>query len=189
MAQALCLNNKLIEEMQEAKVTIKNAVENYAWEGEWYIQGFSDARNKVGSVEREQGKIFLVPQAWAILSGISEAERSVKCMKSAEDILSCNTGCVMCWPAFTKRDEDVGRLIIMTPGMYQNASTYCRGTAFMIAAELMQNRANEAYELLKKIIPTVKAILRIYREWSRTLLHINISDRTAREPALRSQAG
>lgn len=143
----------LVKEMGDMASEIKNAIETYAWDGNWYIQGYSDFGNKVGSRENEQGRIYLVPQAWAIYSGVAQEDRADKCIAEVEKYLDSKTGCVMCYPPFTRADKNVGRLTVILPGMYENASTYCHGSAFMIASYLMKGRANEALRLYRKVMP------------------------------------
>jgi cellobiose phosphorylase len=143
----------LIKEMDAAAEEIKKSIETYAWDGEWYLEGYSDYGRKVGSKENEQGRIYMVPQAWAVISGAGSSERIDKSVRAVEEKLDSKTGMVMCWPAFTKRDEHVGRLTIMLPGMYENASTYCHGSGFMIAAYLLLGKANEALKLYRKVLP------------------------------------
>ena len=153
LAVEILKNEKLAGEMYGAAEDIKNAIEKYAWDGEWYIQGYSDSGRKVGSAENEQGSIFLVPQAWAVYSGVASADRAKKCLKSAEKYLSSKTGFVMCDPPFTKRDDNVGRLTVILPGMYENASTYCHASAFMIAAYINEANADAAVELYREVMP------------------------------------
>lgn len=140
-------------EMMEAAEEIRLAIEEHAWDGDWYLQGYSDRGSPVGSKENLQGKIYLVPQAWAIFSGAASKKRRQKCIAAVEKYLDAKTGCVMCHPAFTRADKNVGRLTVILPGMYENASTYCHGSAFMIAAYLLEGRANDAYKLYQKVMP------------------------------------
>jgi cellobiose phosphorylase len=153
MALELLEDKGLADEMGKMAEEIRAAVEEKAWDGEWYIQGYSDAGKKVGSRENTEGRLFLVPQAWAAYSGIAAGERLEKAMAAVEKYLGSKTGCVMCYPPFTKRDENVGRLTVILPGMYENASTYCHGSAFMIAAYLLSGKADKAIKLYEQVIP------------------------------------
>lgn len=146
-------DENLKEEITSSMVEIQQAVETHAWDGEWYIQGYSDAGTPVGSKQNDQGMLSLIPQAWAAYSGIASRERIEKAFAAVEKYLSSSTGCVMCYPAFTSRDDHVGRLTVILPGMYENASTYCNGSAFMIAAYLLEGKANQALELYKQVMP------------------------------------
>lgn len=153
LLKAVKKDEGLIKEFTNAMEEIKQAIEENAWDGNWYIQGYSDYGNPVGSKQNSQGKISLVPQAWAAYSGVAPSHRIDKCFKAVKEYLDAKTGCKMCHPPFNSEDKNVGRLTVILPGMYENASTYCHGSAFMIAAYLEHGKINEAYELYQKVMP------------------------------------
>ena len=61
---------------------MKEAINKYAWDGSWYLRGFTDDEEPVGSSKCKEGKIFLETQPWAVISGSADAERAKKCMKA-----------------------------------------------------------------------------------------------------------
>lgn len=62
--------------------SLKDALNEHAWDGEWYIRAFNDKGEKIGSNENKEGKIFLNPQAWSIISGVAD-ERKIESIKKA----------------------------------------------------------------------------------------------------------
>jgi cellobiose phosphorylase len=146
-------DQELKAEMTGYAEDIRAAVEDRAWDGDWYLQGYSDSGAKVGSSENAQGRIYLPPQAWAALSGLASRERATACLDSALRLLESDHGCLVSSPAYTRPDPNVGRLTVILPGTYENASPYCHGTAFMIAALVKAGRSDEALRLYKKVMP------------------------------------
>jgi cellobiose phosphorylase len=153
MARELLSDTVLAEEMRACAEDIQKAVELNAWDGAWYLQGYSDFGNPVGSHTNAQGQIYLPPQAWAVYSGIGSTERLAMCTRSALERLESEHGCLVSCPAYTHADENVGRLTVILPGTYENASPYCHGTAFMIAALLKAGRPDDALRLYRKVMP------------------------------------
>ena len=41
------------------------------WDGEWFVRAYDANENKVGSHECEEGKIFIAPQGFSVLAGVS----------------------------------------------------------------------------------------------------------------------
>lgn len=146
-------DRSLAAEMAGRAEEIRRAVEQKAWDGDWYLQGYADSGRRVGSQENRSGKIYLPPQAWAILSGLASPERAARCAESALGLLESDHGCLVSSPAYTEADPDVGRLTVILPGTYENASPYCHGTAFMIAALARLGRADDALRLYRKVLP------------------------------------
>jgi cellobiose phosphorylase len=46
---------------------MKEAINKYAWDGSWYLRGFTDDEEPVGSSKCKEGKIFLETQPWAVI--------------------------------------------------------------------------------------------------------------------------
>ncbi len=153
LATEVLKDDKLAAEMREYAESIQKAVEDKAWDGDWYLQGYSDFGNKVGSHTNKSGKIYLPPQAWAIYSEIGSVERRNKSIEAVAKHLESDHGCLVSSPAYTESDENVGRLTVILPGTYENASPYCHGTAFMIAALIKAGHPEEALTLYKKVMP------------------------------------
>lgn len=153
MARELLSDAALADEMRSSAEDIQKSVELNAWDGEWYLQGYSDSGNPVGSHTNTQGQIYLPPQAWAVYSGIGAAERLETVIHSALERLESTHGCLVSSPAYTQADENVGRLTVILPGTYENASPYCHGTAFMIAALITAGRPDDALRLFRKVMP------------------------------------
>lgn len=64
-------------------------VEKYGWDEKGYlIYAYNDEGRKIGAHECREGQIFLNPQTWAVLSGITKRERQERAMDCAEAALS-----------------------------------------------------------------------------------------------------
>jgi cellobiose phosphorylase len=143
----------LAGEMAERAGKIKAAVLEYGWDGEWYLAGYSDFGNKVGSHENEEGKLYLNTQTWALLTGLAEGDRRAACLKAIDGPLESKHGSLTLTPAYTKEDPNSGRLSMILPGMYENCTPYCHGTAFKIVADCFAGRPEEALRSFRKVMP------------------------------------
>ena len=128
-------------------------IEEYGWDGEYYIDAIDDRGVKVGSKECEEGKMFLIPQIWAVFSGVSRTGRETVAMDAVEKYLSDPLGTVISSPAYTKWDENIGFMTLKHPGIHENGGVYLHTIAWKIAADAMLGRADRVEEDIKTILP------------------------------------
>ncbi len=143
----------LLKEMAGRRDKIEKAVETHGWDGDWYLAGYSDFGNPVGSRRNKEGKAFLNPQTWAVLSDLAKGERRRKCLKTIDEVLESEHGSLTLWPPYTAEDKNVGRVSVLLPGMYENGTPYCHGTAFKIVADLHAGRPDKAFASYLKVMP------------------------------------
>lgn len=153
MARELLDDAPLEKEMQERAARIADAIQKHGWDGEWYLAGWSDFGNPVGSRKNHEGQIFLNSQTWAILTGLATGERKELCLRAIDNILESRHGSLTLWPPYTAADENVGRVTMLLPGMYENGTPYCHGSAFKIVADIVAGRPDQALSTWKKIMP------------------------------------
>lgn len=157
LAEQVLEDPALVDEMRDRATHIQIAIDKYSWDGEWYLAGYSDVGNPVGSASNEQGRVFLNTQTWAILTGIAEGERRAACLRTIDNVLESQHGSLTLWPSYTRADENVGRVTVLLPGMYENGTPYCHGTAFKIVSDLAIGRADEALRSFRKVMPDNEA--------------------------------
>jgi len=153
IAREIMKDSAIETEMLDRAKRIKAAVEEYGWDGEWYLAGYSDKGNKVGSHEEKEGMIYLNMQTWAAITGLAEGERLKKCIESADKYLDSDYGPITLYPAYTSYNPEIGRLTGFVPGIWENGTPYCHGSAFKIISDCVLGRGDQAYESLLKITP------------------------------------
>ena len=93
------------------------------------------------------------PQNWAILAGIAKGKRLSSILEAVDTLLECDYGSLVLTPAYRKPNYGIGRLTTFVPGMWENASPYCHGTAFKIVADTFIGRGDKAFASMMKILP------------------------------------
>jgi cellobiose phosphorylase len=143
----------LAGEMRERSGRIGQAVQKHGWDGDWYLAGYNDDGEAVGSHQDTEGRVYLNPQTWAVMTGLATGERLAKCLKAVDEMLESEHGSLTLWPAYTRERANIGRLSVLLPGMYENGTPYCHGTAFKIVADCCAGRGDEAYRSWRKVMP------------------------------------
>ncbi|MBR6960033.1 MAG: glycosyl transferase, partial [Clostridiales bacterium] len=91
------------EEAAKAQAEIdkmkKNVMES-AFDGEWFLRAYDANGEKMGSHECEEGKIFIEPQGFAVMSEIGkDVGADIKTLNSIDKYLNCEFGLVLNNPA------------------------------------------------------------------------------------------
>jgi len=148
----------LAAEMRSASAKLADAINTHAWDGAWYVRAFDDEGVAVGSDkppagDEGEGRIFLNPQSWSIISGVAGPQRAESAIASARKYLDCGYGMVLNWPAFTALRPRIGQMTAMTPGFYENASVYVHGNCFWIHAMALAQGGQAAWDAIRAILP------------------------------------
>ena len=132
---------------------MKKRIEEFGWDGEYYIDAINDKGVKIGSQECEEGKIFLIPQIWSVFSGVSDIGRETLAMDAVEKYLSDPLGTVISYPPYTKWDGGIGAVTTKHAGIHENGGVYLHTIAWKIAADAMLGRADLVERDIETILP------------------------------------
>ncbi|HHU51828.1 MAG TPA: glycosyl transferase [Firmicutes bacterium] len=155
------LSNFLGKEAESVKYSklyaeMKTAINTHAWDGQWYLRAFDDWGEKVGSKTQSEGQIYLNAQTWAVISGIAEEERAQTAIDKANELLGTEYGFVLVYPAYKAHDPRRGGITTYPPGAKENGGIFVHTNPWLIMAELLLGRKNEAYEHYLRIVPIFK---------------------------------
>ncbi len=145
------------EEAREAEKHIgnmKKAIDKNGWDGEWFIRAYDHFGEKVGSKEREEGKIFIESQGMCIMAGIGiEDGRAQKALESVKKYLDCKYGIVLNNPAFTEYIVKYGEISSYPQGYKENAGIFCHNNPWIMIAETLVGNGERAWDYYQKICP------------------------------------
>lgn len=132
---------------------LKEDINKYGWNGNWYIGATTDSGEELGAKENESGFIYLNPQIWAVISGISDEERGKEAMNSVTKYLFKDYGTLLLFPAYTKVREDIGYITRYAPGLRENGGVYSHAATWAVEAYIKMGEPERAYDLYRRICP------------------------------------
>jgi cellobiose phosphorylase len=133
---------------------MKDIVMKYAFDGDWFIRAYDNEGQKMGSKECEEGKIFIEPQGFAVMSEIGKDQGAdIKTLNAVDKYLNTKHGLVLNNPAYTKYYVKYGEISTYPGGYKENAGIFCHNNAWMICAEAYAGRGDKAFEYYSKIAP------------------------------------
>ena len=142
------------EEVEQLRDLISKSIDEYCWDGEWYIRAFGAKDKKIGSKDNKYGKIFINTQSWPVIANLPDKTRLLSALDSAKKYLDSEFGPKICAPAFREIDPNIGLITRCVAGKKENASVFCHPSTWLIQAECMMGRGNSAFDYFKKLLPS-----------------------------------
>ncbi|AEO59604.1 glycoside hydrolase family 94 protein [Thermothelomyces thermophilus ATCC 42464] len=130
------------------------AANKYLWDGDWFARGITDDNVVFGIKKDLEGRIWLNPQSFAILSGAASREQVSRMLPEIDAQLDTPYGVVMFAPPFTKMREDIGRVTQKAVGSAENGAVYNHASVFYVhSLYRLGGQQDRAYKHLRQLIP------------------------------------
>ena len=144
------------DKWRKAHAEMKASVEEYAWDGAWYVMYFDHDGTPVGSHKNQYGQIHLNGQSWAVLSGFASQERARRAMDSVYQRLNTKYGIKLSTPGYNGFDQRYGGVTTYPPGAKENGGIFLHPNPWAMIAETMLGNGDRAYEYYSQINPAAK---------------------------------
>ena len=164
----ICKHRGLDEEAAQAQKEIDKmsaTVMDAGWDGEWFLRAYDHYKNKIGSKECEEGKIFIEPQGFCVMAEIGKDEGyCLKSMQSVEKYLDTKYGIVLLQPPYHRYHLELGEISSYPPGYKENAGIFCHNNPWISIAETVIGRGNRAWQVYTRTCPAyIEDISEIHR--------------------------
>jgi cellobiose phosphorylase len=146
-------DNAFANRCQVVRQSLKEALNRHGWDGEWYLMATTDDGLLLGSQENTEGKIFLMPNIWAVISGAADEDKAKSALSSVTKYLLKDFGTLLNYPAFTRPRPDVGYVTRYAPGLRENGGVYTHAATWSIWAYALAGQPEMAYEAYRRICP------------------------------------
>ena len=135
------------------------------WDGEWFLRAYDHCKQKIGSKECEDGKIFIEPQGFCVMAEIGLKEGNcLKAMESVEKYLDTKYGIVLLQPPYHKYHVELGEISSYPPGYKENAGIFCHNNPWISIAETVVGRGDRAWQVYTRTCPAyIEDISEIHR--------------------------
>lgn len=144
------------EEFEKRRAALVAAINEHAWDGEWYWRATLDSGGKIGSRENDRGAIYLNAQTWAVLNDVAPPERAAAAMKAVKERLVSEAGALLLAPAYDRPVREIGYITRYAAGMRENGGVYTHAATWAISAAAKAKDPELVGRLLEAIDPTRK---------------------------------
>jgi cyclic beta-1,2-glucan synthetase len=134
---------------------LRAALEHEAWDGEWYLRGWFDDGEPLGSAASLECRIDSIAQSWAVLSGASDPDRAARAMAAVERELIRYGGrlALLFAPPFNKTPLDPGYIKGYPPGIRENGGQYTHAALWSVMAFAALGEGDKAGNLFSLLNP------------------------------------
>lgn len=140
--------------LHERSTEIKHALNEHAWDGDWYVYGFTGTGKPIGSKSNKEGRIHLNAQTWAIFTGLADDLQCAKIRAAVDKYLKTSLGPALLAPPYVHEAAEVGRIAKLEPGTFENGSVYQHAVTFKIVADCAMGDGESAYQTFANLLPT-----------------------------------
>jgi len=142
-------------QMRSQVTQLRAAVEEHAWDGEWYVRAWFDDGTPLGSHVNDECRIDSLPQSWSVLSAGGDPERSLTAVNSAVAHLvdRQNRLVKLFEPPFDQGPLQPGYIKGYLPGIRENGGQYTHAAIWLVQALARLGRGGEAHALWQMLSP------------------------------------
>lgn len=136
--------------------TMKQRVNEHAWDGEWYVRYFDADGTPLGSHLNAHGQIYTNGQSWPVISGFALPERARMALDAVYRRLNTPKGIKLSTPGYNGFDPAKGGITTYPPGAKENGGIFLHTNPWVIIAETMLGNGERAWEYFSQINPVAK---------------------------------
>ncbi len=148
-------DSEKVQDYSQIMTQVTEAIEQNAWDGNWYRRAFFDDGTPLGSIKNEECKIDSLAQSWAVISGTGDSARAKIAMSSLEEhLVHREEGLIkLLTPPFDKGPQDPGYIKGYIPGVRENGGQYTHAASWVIIAFALLGEGDKSLELFELINP------------------------------------
>ena len=136
--------------------TMKQRVNDHAWDGEWYVRYFDADGSPLGSHSNDKGQIYANGQSWPVISGFAPLDRATTALESVYRRLNTRNGIKLSTPGYDGFDPVKGGITTYPPGAKENGGIFLHANPWAIIAETIVGNGDRAFEYYDQINPVTK---------------------------------
>jgi cyclic beta-1,2-glucan synthetase len=141
---------------------LRAALEQHAWDGEWYRRGFFDDGTPLGSSHSDECQIDAIAQSWGVISGAANPARALRAMEALDaQLLNRDPPLAKLFtPPFDKSAQEPGYVKAYPRGIRENGGQYTHAGVWTSIAFAMQGNATRAMEVFNMLNPVRRTMTR-----------------------------
>ncbi len=143
---------------EEEAGRLRSAIDQWAWDGDWYLRAFYDDGSPMGSHQNDECRIDSLPQSFSVLCNMPDKERRSRaldwCMRMLVD--DRHQFVRLFYPPFDHSKQQPGYVKAYPTGLRENGGQYTHAACWLAMALLREGRADDGLKVLRFISPAEK---------------------------------
>ena len=135
-----------------------------AWDGNWYLRGYYDSGDTLGSGKDDECRIDSIAQSFSTMAEGADPNRSKTALNAALQNLfdRDNKLAKLFTPAFERGEKNPGYIRGYAPGLRENGGQYTHAAVWLAMGCLRAGMIDEGWDILQALLPA-NHDLAIYR--------------------------
>jgi cellobiose phosphorylase len=142
-----------IKDLDEVFAKVSDILNSQCWNGDRWIRGFKEDGTVIGKQGDPEASMWLNPQSWGIISGMSTKEQAIASMDSVYRELNTPYGIMVMYPAYENHAFQGALMLCFNNGVKENAGIFSQPQGWAILAEALLGRGDRAFEYWKECSP------------------------------------
>lgn len=136
---------------------MESVIWSSGWDGAWFRRAYDDLGRVLGSKDNREGRIFIETQGICAMAGLGIKDgRAKQALDSVSELLATPHGIILQQPAFSKYYLHLGEISSYPPGYKENAGIFCHTNPWIMIAETMIGRGDNAFDYYLRINPSAR---------------------------------
>jgi cellobiose phosphorylase len=145
-----------VEHYRTLHAEMKERVNQYAWDGDWYLRYFDHLGQPIGTHTNPQGRIYTNAQSWAVISGFATDDRAKQALQAVFDHLNTRNGIKLSTPGYDRYDPEKGGITTYPPGAKENGGIFLHANPWVMIAETLRGNGDRAFQYYNQINPATR---------------------------------
>ncbi len=121
-------------------------IQKNCWNEDRFIRGIREDGVPVGARTDIEANMWLNPQSWGVISGISTEEQAEVSLEKVHEILNTPYGVSLLYPPYEKHFFSGALMTLFNPYTKENGGIFSQPQGWLILAESLMGHGDRAYE-------------------------------------------
>lgn len=147
-------DTEYIAYLDQTQKQVGDKINELWWEDDRYNRGFKETGELIGSKKDPEASMWLNPQSWAVISGLSTKEQAEKALESVDRELNTAYGAKVMAPSYVDHYFDGALAGLFPPSTKENGGIFSQTQGWIILAEALMGHGNKAFQYFEESSPS-----------------------------------
>ena len=141
------------EYREEKQAETGKAMQELYWDQDRFIRGYTEEGAQIGAARDPEANLWLNPQSWAVISGLSSDGQSDTVLSNVYERLNTPYGALLMDPPYHTHAFDGALAVIYNQGTKENAGIFSQSQGWLVLAEALRGHGDRAFAYFMENAP------------------------------------
>ena len=141
------------EYLEEKQAETGKAMQELYWDQDRFIRGYTEEGAQIGAARDPEANLWLNPQSWAVISGLSSDGQSDTVLSNVYEHLNTPYGALLMDPPYHTHAFNGALAVIYNQGTKENAGIFSQSQGWLVLAEALRGHGDRAFAYFMENAP------------------------------------